>query len=370
MDTITTRTVGAGFAHAQEFVLTETPETAIVFKPQMHEGGIRGSIIRYKKDKNGNREALMPVNFRRLNADEGIEIELKTEAISRLYQHIQELQAVLGEAGIRPGTHQYRLTNADDFVITDQNKARFIQRLLEANLAEEVWEQLVQSNPDIASRLANSKILEDRRIVLNHFGDMLSDDTQSENDWQNFFEENKWIFGYGLRYQILRMVQAQPYYGGTAIDRRGGQRGDFLAATEAETKFTCLVEIKKPTTQLLQREQYRNGAWGISNELAGAVSQIQTNCAEWEIIGARQDQNRERLQNIYTVSPKGIVVIGKTSELDGLEKRNSFERFRRELRNPEIITYDELFERASFIVGGPILQDTYEEEDEDDELPF
>ena len=48
MDTITTRTVGAGFAEIGESVLTETTQTAIVFKPQMHEGGICGSIIRYK----------------------------------------------------------------------------------------------------------------------------------------------------------------------------------------------------------------------------------------------------------------------------------------------------------------------------------
>lgn len=52
MDTIITRTVGARFAETDEFILTETPNTAIVFKPQIHEGGVRGSIIRYKKDRN------------------------------------------------------------------------------------------------------------------------------------------------------------------------------------------------------------------------------------------------------------------------------------------------------------------------------
>jgi len=102
----------------------------------------------------------------------------------------------------------------------------------------------------------------------------------------------------------------------------------------------------------LQNTQYRNGAWGISNELAGAVSQIQVNCAQWEIYDSRFEQNRERLSNTITVSPKGIVVIGNTSELNCWNKQNSFERFRREIRNPEIITYDELYERTRFIVEG------------------
>ena len=89
------------------------------------------------------------------------------------------------------------------------------------------------------------------------------------------------------------------------------------------------------------------------------------NCAQWEISDARNEHNREQLPGINTVSPKGIVVIGKTSELDIWDKRNSFERFRQELRSPEILTYDELFERARFIVGEPGTMTI-----EDEELPF
>ena len=110
------------------------------------------------------------------------------------------------------------------------------------------------------------------------------------------------------------------------------------------------MEIKKPSTDLLQNTEYRNGVWGVSKELSGAVSQVQVNCAKWEIEGPRTDQTREHLQGINTVSPKGIVIIGKTSQLDNLDKKNSFDRYRREIHNPEIITYDELYARARFIV--------------------
>jgi len=48
----------------------------------------------------------------------------------------------------------------------------------------------------------------------------------------------------------------------------------------------------------------------IHSELSGAVSQIQVNCAQWEKSGARTEHNREKLE-IYTVSPKGIVIIGR-----------------------------------------------------------
>ena len=365
MDIITTKTIGAGIAKTNEFILTESSQTAIVFKAQMHEGGIRGWIVRYKKDKNGQREDPIPVDFRKLHSGEGIEIELNTEAVTELTRHFEELNTLHREKGVRPGTHRYRITDADSVVITDHNKARFIRKLLDADLGEEIWNQLVQENPSIATRLANSKIQEDRALVLHHFEEMLQNDALQEKDWQQFFEEKTWIFGYGLRYQILRLIQSQPQYGGATVDGRGGERGDFLTATEAETRFTCLVEIKKPTTPLLQQGQYRRGARGISSELAGAISQIQVNCAQWEITG-KTEQNRERLGAVLTIAPKGIVVIGRTSELDSWEKKNSFERFRQGLNCPEIITYDELYERAKFIVGKPLA----EEQDDDFDFPF
>ncbi len=75
--------------------------------------------------------------------------------------------------------------------------------------------------------------------------------SHDEGWWQRFFEDNKWIFGYGLNYQILRQEADQPHYGGTNLQGRGAQRGDFLTATLGDIGFTVLVEIKTPKTTLL-----------------------------------------------------------------------------------------------------------------------
>lgn len=367
---ITTQSITRNFVEiSQEFVLDETPRTKTVFKAEMHPGGIRGHIIRYRKNASGACEEIIPVNFNVLHEDEGVKIDLPTDAVNKLYQKFDELSRLLREYGINYGEHNFAITDARALVITDQNKAEIIRRLLEENLGEEVWAQLAESNPDIATRLANAQLQTDRMVALQRFEALLEDEAAAESDWQEFFEQNTWIFGYGLRYQILRIIQPQPNYGGTNFTGTGGQRGDFLTVTEADARFTCLVEIKKPTTDLLQRTPYRNGVWGTSAELSGAVSQVQVNCAEWEIVGARTDQNRDALENIYTVSPKGIVVIGKTSQLDNRDKKNSFERFRREIRSPEIITFDELYERAKFIVDENRAPTEPEPEYYDD-LPF
>jgi len=166
------------------------------------------------------------------------------------------------------------------------------------------------------------------------------------------FKRNTWIFGYGLRYQFLHTIESQPHYGGTAVTGRGGERADYLTATAADVQFTVLVEIKKPDTDLLCDEQYRNGVHAPSSELAGGVSQLQVNCRKWEIEGARLEQNVEILgeQNIFTVSPKGILVVGNTNQLSDSHRRISFELFRRGVVNPEILTFDEVYQRARYIV--------------------
>ena len=99
-------------------------------------------------------------------------------------------------------------------------------------------------------------------------------------------------------------------------------------------------------------ESYRNGAWELGEELTGGISQVQANCRRWEIDGSQAEQNREALQQgkIYTVPPKGILVVGTTGQLNNIEKRNTFELFRRNMINPEILTFDELYERAKYIV--------------------
>lgn len=369
MDKITTTSVSNGFLKVNEFILSDTPQTQIVFQPELHQGGVRGKIIRFKKSKNGERINPASVDFKTLKENEGIAIELGTESITNLLAAISQLNTILESQGIRNGIHRYHVSTFPD--INDENKMILIQKILNADYGEDVWNQLNNFSPDLATRLAYSKLHDDRASALRVFEEMLNNDNLSEKNWQNFFEKNTWIFGYGLRYQILRVIQSQPDYGGWLVNRTGGQRGDFLASTEAEKKFTCLVEIKKPDSPLLYPIKYRNGAWRISDELAGAISQIQGYCAQWEISGSRTDQNRDYLEGIYTISPKGIIIIGRTADLDDYSKLNSFERFRRELHSPEIITFDELYERAKYIVGETgSLENTEITEFNDNELPF
>jgi hypothetical protein len=88
---------------------------------------------------------------------------------------------------------------------------------------------------------------------------------------------------------------------------------DPRRSTEVDIRFAVLVEIKRPDTELLAKKQYRNGAWLIGEDLAGGTAQLQANCDRWAKEGLRTDANRDwaESENITTVQPKGILLIGR-----------------------------------------------------------
>jgi hypothetical protein len=66
-------------------------------------------------------------------------------------------------------------------------------------------------------------------------------------------------------------------------------------ATEAQARFTVLVEIKKPGSSLLGKE-YRNKVYKLGADLTGGVAGLQSNRRTWVVEGSRQDENREALK--------------------------------------------------------------------------
>jgi hypothetical protein len=126
------------------------------------------------------------------------------------------------------------------------------------------------------------------------------------------------------------------------------------------TNFTVLVELKRPDTDLFEERRNRAGSWKLSNELIDAVSQILEQKASWQVRGeanaSKNYTSNGELISQMTVDPKSILIIGSDDQFSGTPKERTiklrtFELFRRDSRNIEILTYDELYERAKFIVG-------------------
>lgn len=344
-------------AAVSDKVLAETTTTRLVLRPDIVENPnspdakVKVSLIHQRKSPNGRWEDAPTIPLSSLKAGEQIKLTLHSEPTLELFRQLDNLYTIATKGKIGFGKTSLVVGREEEIIQVDASRTKVIKLLLAKGYSDDIWKALVLVNPDLATQLSYARIHIERKMALEEFRVNLVR-KQGEDWWQDFFERNTWIFGYGLKYQILKSVQSQPQYGGTNVAGKGTEKGDYLVRTEAEIKFTVLVEIKRPDSLLLGSKSYRNGAWQLGEDLTGGVSQLQANCRRWELEGTQAEQNREALQldKIYTVHPKGILVIGATPQLNEITKRNTFELFRGNIANPEILTFDELYARAKFIV--------------------
>ncbi|MBB3602791.1 hypothetical protein FHT40_002452 [Mycolicibacterium sp. BK556] len=222
-------------------------------------------------------------------------------------------------------------------------------------------------------------LLANRKGELDRFHRLLTDDTyfaaektrlgktRNEDVWQAFFEENPWIFGYGLN-----LISCESFDDGklekitTGADLFGGagKRSDAVLRTRGVVSSLLFCEIKRHDTSLLAPQPYRKpDVYQPSSDVVGAVSQVQKT-ADKALRGIHDYVHRHFKADgtptgieVSTVRPRQVVVVGKTAEFEAggvlnPEKMAAFEFYRRSVLDTEIITFDELYERARFIVGG------------------
>lgn len=186
------------------------------------------------------------------------------------------------------------------------------------------------------------KFIED---VLKEFERLLSRKRVKEEKWQDFFKENAWIFSQLFAYPAV-LIADKAYVGGKDIENIEGKVVDFLYANKL-TRNSALIEIKTHTTKLFNKRPYRGAdVFNMDKEFSGAISQVldqkETYCKKFDSIRGEGD--------IISFNPKCVVVIGRISTLSKKQWK-AFELIRSSLKDVDVITFDELYERIKSILS-------------------
>lgn len=182
--------------------------------------------------------------------------------------------------------------------------------------------------------------------------------------WHHFLKNNKWILGLSVDMRFIRDFFCETKVGVEDTEGRGSPRADLLGIRD----YTVLVEMKTPNTNIFTdtpKSTSRANTWSFSDSFIDGISQCLGQKVSWDSHGEKKivnpDTNEYIDQNLVrTLDTKMFFIIGNRSKefsesstnVDIIRKRNTFELFRRNNRNIEIITYDELYERADIIVHG------------------
>ena len=166
-----------------------------------------------------------------------------------------------------------------------------------------------------------------------------------EEYWQNILQDNSIILSQLFSYPIV-LTKGKAYVGGKDIFNTNGNIVDFLLSNKL-TKSSILVEIKTPNTKLIG-SKYREGIFNVSQELTGAI--IQASIYKDSLL--KEFNNLGKKIDFEVFNPLCLVIAGnfQNENMDN-EQRRSFEIFRSGLKDVQIITYDELFEKIRILLN-------------------
>ncbi|HEY3317516.1 MAG TPA: Shedu immune nuclease family protein [Coriobacteriia bacterium] len=167
--------------------------------------------------------------------------------------------------------------------------------------------------------------------------------TRDESAWQEFFKRNEWLLAQAFAQPVI-LFRSGATVRPESLARADRQIVDYVY-TNALTNNLALVEIKTPDTQLLAVAPYRDsGIYRPAGDLVGPVSQI---CAyRHNVKQYASTLLRGGMRAALRADPQCVVVVGSLGQLDSESKMDSFEQYRRELRNVQVLTFDEVRARA------------------------
>lgn len=237
----------------------------------------------------------------------------------------------------KSGTHPYRkflTAAAEGKEPLSENDQNAVLRVMSDHARD-----IAEKHPDKLAKLRSDIELVTLENLIRRYEEMLYQ-RLNEDQWQAFFSKNQFILNLAFGYPVIK-VQDQASVGGRKLCGSGEKIADFLVKNSL-TNNTALIEIKTPKAQILSKRPYRNGVYIPASELSGAINQTLDQKFQFEHEFAHL-KVKSKLTDLESYAVDCCLIIGMTPADD--DRKKSFELFRRNSKDVEIVTFDELLEK-------------------------
>ncbi|MFH1012509.1 MAG: Shedu anti-phage system protein SduA domain-containing protein [Candidatus Peregrinibacteria bacterium] len=348
---IITKSIGKNFVKTNGVLLQETADTALVFFPEIHPGGVRGHLVRFKKARDETWEKIPEKNFKQLQLYEGVHIELRTQQLQTLIDETNK-RKLIAKDGIQYGQTEYVVGDKNNVLLIDNKNIKgILEQILAKGYSGDFWDLLSKSDPYLASNFAtahrhniNQKEIKnlEQLLVLERSRDIVETireyDSlkqyiagQPEKIFQNWIEKNLWIFGveYVKKYDAKKIALFS--------------EGDLLM--ESMDGFLDLIELKRPKYEIFQYDSSHKSYYS-SPDLSKTIGQ----CL---LYLQKMDEYKSILEKEYKVKilrPRIKIIAGRTNAFNDVQ----FEALRMlnaNLNYIQIISYDYLLSCGRKIIS-------------------
>lgn len=364
---------------AKALVLRENEKYRMLYIPKIVDRGddwsnsIRGSVVVQKKLNTEKWSHIKEINLTNLKAGEWVKMNLESSELLLINEYSNKLR----EMCIKEGA-LWKIENKQILILDADVKKEDIKKIISAlkespnrnNIIIELLNDknlidlLFQNKEQIKEILSNisednkKEILEEINLELinpkrlKEKIDKKDEESEKESFWQKEFEKNPHILSVAIP-NMLQIIEDQTYMGGKRIDNRGSSIADFVYKKGIDN--VCIIEIKTPSTKIVENKKYRDNVYVLSQELISSIVQVKEQKDSFmKDYNSIWIKSYEEGINFKAFDPKCYLIIGNTSELNA-KQIESFNLFRNELRTVEIITYDELLSKMEIlykVLGG------------------
>lgn len=352
------------------FILLDNPQVKTVCEIQFYKSKVLDKYIPRPTFRKINKENNVVERDSKKPVIIGFNDSTEAECFWRLIGFLNQFKETidLGEF-----SKSYKVIHKEGYFIEFESKSEkekmsdLVELIKASNISEKSLKVIFQNN---RKRTVNTfyKLLKnentDKGIAIDRYRKFYSiTENGEEAVWHHFLKEHDWLLGLNVDIKFIRDFIHQVDLGISNTKGTGSPKGDILGISD----YTTLIELKTASTPIFKLEKKsgdgsRANTWAFTSDFINGISQCLGQKFEWDvnhldkkIIDSNNkiiDQNKSK-----TLDTKTVFIIGNRqqefphdSNPDSILKSETFERFRRNSRNIDVITYDELFERAYQII--------------------
>ena len=166
----------------------------------------------------------------------------------------------------------------------------------------------------------------------------------TEAKWQAFFKANPFVLSIAFPYP-LTLIQDQAHVGGSTIRGDGESIADFLFGQRI-TGSLALIEIKRPSTPLVETKPFRGDLYAPHREAVAALAQVLDQRAQLiENFAVKSRASELRDKHVATVH---CIVVAGMAPTDP-DRRRSLDLYRNASKDVAIVTFDELLDKLKHV---------------------
>lgn len=310
--------------------------TTLVNNPNIPENSVEISIVHQKRrSADVQWSDLIGPSLAQTTINNPSKLSLDTKETRALFEHLTNLFKV-DTATIEKGVFTVEILREEDVIIrSDSARSRLVRRLLEEHHGPEIWELLVQLEPDLAKKLTLSLAMQERQKAIHNFEAALEEEND-EQFWQDLIENNLWMLGSG---NVALLDERR-------LDIK--HIADLPVAIEGG--FMDIVELKRPDIPFWARQRnaaetfrYRGKYLIPDSGLSGAIAQTNHYILQAEKQVANSDFYKAH--GIKPLKPRGLVIHGRSHGW-GEDEWEAFRLLNDHLHGLQVMTFDHLLAQA------------------------